>query len=179
MFKSCFLLGMELCVTLRLILSSSSPHFCCFLFLTMWNRPKQPNTTQTPNVCRANMVQDEAWYQQVTRRQMWEWWVSELRFCPGPAGSSIKASLTLECTPRKINGWNLKITQLKSGKSSSKPPWFRFHVNLPGCRDCFLFFLGVDLFVIHRIMGQFPQITNIKRTFWDCNLGKLIKWTIY
>ena len=38
--------------------------------------------------------------------------------------------------PRKMNGWNLKITQLKSGKSSEPNHHFQLPaVNLPGCTD--------------------------------------------
>ena len=39
---------------------------------------------------------------------------------------------TAENTPRKMNGWNLKITQLKR-KIIFQTIIFRFHVNLPGC----------------------------------------------
>ena len=38
-------------------------------------------------------------------------------------------------TPRKKITWNLKISQLKSGTSSSTPIMFRFHVNLSGSRS--------------------------------------------
>ncbi len=61
-------------------------------------------------------------------------------FCPNslpwPAANSSKF-IYWDSTPLKMNGWNLKITTLKSGKSSSKhpPPWLCVpSVNFPGCR---------------------------------------------
>ena len=49
-------------------------------------------------------------------------------------------------TPWKMNSWHLKITWFEKEKSSSKPPFLGFHVNLPGrnmelanCHDILLY----------------------------------------
>ena len=50
-------------------------------------------------------------------------------------------------SPRKMNGWNLKITQLKRKNHLNQTIMFRFHGNLPGCSSiCFrsLFFYTCD-----------------------------------
>ena len=58
-------------------------------------------------------------------------WVDlDVEVCPGRNGS-VKPMVA---TPRKINGWNLKITQLKR-KIIFQTIIFRFHVNLPGCKS--------------------------------------------
>ena len=48
--------------------------------------------------------------------------------------------------PRKMKGWNLKITHEKKGKSSSQSHHSQVPaLNLPGCRFLHVFFLGQTL----------------------------------
>ena len=46
----------------------------------------------------------------------------------------VKVAMGGTPTPRKINGWNLKITQLKRN-IIFQSIILRFHVNLPGCSE--------------------------------------------
>ena len=62
------------------------------------------------------------------------------------AGSPLKDFKKKTHTPWKMNSWHLKITWFEKEKSSSKPPFLGFHVNLPGrnmelanCHDILLY----------------------------------------